>query len=190
MARRRHKDDISISLVPILSIQNCAMGVMVVIICAQTAVSIARTTETYLKAKEEDQAKKGPAEKPPPTPAPQAADQYLEIVGSAKDRQAVYVECQENAILIHPAKTKVSLENLKGAGPSAFQLLLNDLGANRHKKYLVLLVRPEGTATYQLCESMARKSQLDFGKDALLSGGDVILTRGGQPVVDSQKEVP
>src|SRR5947208_2119088 len=63
MARRRNKDLISISLVPILSIQKCAMGLMVVIICAQTAVSIAKTTEDSVKAVEVEKAMQEQARK-------------------------------------------------------------------------------------------------------------------------------
>jgi hypothetical protein len=186
MARRhRNKDSISISLVPILSIQKCAMGVMVVIICAQTAISIARTTVPV-----DDRSDR--LVDPPPAPAVIAPsdDQYLEIKGSAEGREAVYVECREKEILIHPEKTTVSLESLKGFGPSALHQLLDELVAARGKKYVVLLVRPEGIATYRHCLRMANyERNLDVGKDALLSGGNIILTQSGRPVLGAPKEV-
>ena len=167
MARRRRKEGASISLVPILSIQKCAMGVMVVIICAQTTVTIAKT-------------------------AADAGDQYLEISGSVQDRQAVFVECQATEILIHPARTAVSLDALKGPGPSPFTKLLDELKANRDKEYLVLLIRPDGIATYERCLRLAwpdnRQPKLEVGKDALLAGGKVVLTKDGKPVLS--KGVP
>jgi hypothetical protein len=158
MGRRRHREDAAISLLPMLSIQKCTMGVMVVIICAQNLVSIGKT-----------------------------ADQYLEVVGTAKDREAVFVECRQEGVLIHPDKTTVALDTLKGQGPSLFHHLLNDLKASAGKRHLVLLVRPEGIPAYDRCVRMVWERKLDFGKDALLSGGNVVLTAGGRPLVSKGK---
>jgi hypothetical protein len=158
MGRRRKKEGVSISLVPILSIQKCAMGIMVVIICAQTTVSIAKT-----------------------------ADQYLEVAGSTQDRDPIYVECQDKQILIHPEKTEVSLDLLKGKGPSPFHQLMDDLRTNPGKRYLVLLVRPDGIASYDRCFRMAKDDyKVDVGKDALLAGGNIILTKNGRPVLNKK----
>jgi hypothetical protein len=170
MARRRHREGAGISLLPILSIQKCTMGVLVVIICAQNVVSLGKT-----------------------------ADQYLELAGPEKGREPVYVECQAKGVLIHPQKKEVSLETLKGPGPSAFHELLDRLkadalqaGAGKSKQYLVLLIRPEGIATYERCVRIVGEvrlpngSQLDIGKDALLSGGNVVLTKEGRPLLNTK----
>ena len=158
MARRRHREGAGISLLPILSIQKCTMGVLVVIICAQNVVSLGKT-----------------------------ADQYLEVVGGAQDRAAVYVECQDKEVLLHPDKKAVTLEALKGPGPSAFHQLLDELQAQADKKYLVLLIRPDGLPTYEQCIRMAVGRRLSVGKDALLSGGNVILTKQGRPVLKTKE---
>jgi hypothetical protein len=162
MARRR-KEAVSISLVPILSIQKCAMGVMVVIICAQNTVSLAVSLG-------------------------QKDDQILEVAGSVQDKEAVFVECQDKGILIHPEKTAVSLETLKGPAPSPYLKLLDTLQASGGKKYLVLLLRPEGIPTYHRCFDLAmQRKRFDpnfhVGKDALLTGGNVVLTKGGKPIL-------
>jgi hypothetical protein len=158
MARRR-KEDASISLVPMLSIQKCTIGVLVVIICAQTLVSLGKT-----------------------------ADQYLEIAGAAKDKQAVYVECAKDGVIIHPEGTKVAKDKLQDKGPSAYHDLLDRLGASGGKKYLVLLVRPEGVESYERCFKLAYfDRKLDVGKEALLSGGQLVLTRDGKALVRERK---
>jgi hypothetical protein len=159
MSRRRRKDAASISLLPILSIQKCTMGIMVVLICAQNLVSLGKT-----------------------------ADQYLEIVGAVQDREAVYVECQQKGIIIHPGREEVPLESLKGEDPSPFHQLLDDLKASDGKQYLVLLIRPEGVAVYRECYKMALERDIQVGKDALLSGGDVVLTKDHKPVVVTKPE--
>jgi hypothetical protein len=140
------------------------MGVMVVIICAQTTVAISKT-------------------------AAEAGDQYLEVSGTVQDREAIFVECQAKEILIHPARTAVSLETLKGLGPSPFHQLLDDLQNNRDKKYLVLLIRPDGIPVYERCLRMAYGDRkLEVGKDALLAGGKIVLTKDGKPMLT--KAVP
>jgi hypothetical protein len=161
MARRRRKPAAGISLLPILSIQKCTMGVMVVIICAQNLVSLGKTS-----------------------------DQYLEIAGSAKDREAVYVECQVKGILIHPDRTEVSIAAVQGPGPSAYHQLLDGLQADAGKKYLVLLIRPDGFASFEPCYRMARDRKLDVGKDALLADGNIVLTKDGKPLLSVKKAVP
>jgi hypothetical protein len=159
MRGRRPREAATISLLPILSIQKCTMGVMVVIICAQNLVSLGET-----------------------------ADQFLEIAGTAQDREPVYVECQQKGILIHPEKTEVALTTLQGPGPSAFHQLLEQLqGPGAGKKYLVLLVRPEGVTTFERCYRMAHERRLTVGKDALLSGGNIVLTRHGKPILSMPK---
>jgi len=159
MTRRRKKEGASISLLPILSIQKCAMGVMVVIICSQTMVSLGKT-----------------------------ADQYLEIAGGVQDRQAVYVECHKKGILIHPDKIDVAMDVLRGPGPSPFHQLLDDLAAAKNAKYLVLLVRPEGIDSFEHCYKTAKfDRQLDVGKDALLEGGNIVLTKEGKMLQAAKK---
>lgn len=186
MARRRNKDAIGISLVPILSIQKCAMGVMVVIICAQTAVSIATTTEQTLEI-----AAAEPVPRRQPFVIVKTTDLHLEIGGTSDGRDAVFVECQADGILIHPKQTKVSLEALKQPAQSAFHDLLDELQANRAKKRLVLLVRPEGIAAYKQCVQMARYDRnLDIGKEILPSGGTLFLTKDGRKLPELEKEVP
>jgi hypothetical protein len=194
MPRRRKKEGAEISLVPILSIQKCAMGIMVVIVCAQTFVGLAKTTDDYLqaeKAQEAVRAKKAEEEKKAEEDARKF--QYLEIAGPAQGRTVVYVECQEQGILIHPEKTQVALKELQGGANTAFHQLLNELAkaklANaKDTKYLVLLVRPEGITTYERCFQMAfRDRLLDVGKDAIPSGGDLVLTKDGQPLLAPKK---
>jgi hypothetical protein len=158
MRRRRHKEAASISLLPILSIQKCTMGIMVVLICAQNLLSLGKT-----------------------------ADQYLEIVGSEENREAVFVECRDTGVLLHPQKEEVTLEALKAADLSPFHKLLDELAAGDGKKYLVLLVRPEGTTSFWQCIDMAMQRHVEVGKEALLSGGEVILTKEGKPVVSTKR---
>jgi hypothetical protein len=172
MSRRRRNEGASISLLPILSIQKCTMGIMVVIIISQNLISLGQT-EAHMD------------------------DQYLEITGNSQDREPVYVECRKEGILLHPERTAVSLETLKGPGPSAYHQLLETLATDADKRYLVFLIRPDGVAAYESGVLMVyrkngeleiqKKKEIRIGKDALLSGGSVVFTKGGKPVVAAKK---
>lgn len=156
---RRKKEGASVSLMPILSIQKCAMGVMVVIVCAQTLTSIGKT-----------------------------ADLYMEVAqAGAGQREPVYVECRQAGVLIHPEKTSVAQDALEGQ--SEFSQLLADMQGKRNEKYVVFLIRPDGVATYDKCLNVMKKQNppLQFGKDALLAGGDLVLTKEGKPIAVMKK---
>jgi hypothetical protein len=159
MARRR-KEAATISLLPILSIQKCTMGIMVVLICAQNLVSLGETS-----------------------------DQVMEIGGSATpEKEPVYVECQKESVLIHESGKEVPLADLKEKeGTTAFHTLLTEMSDSESKKYLVLLIRPDGISSYDRCHRMAREKKITVGKDALLPGGKVILTKDGKPVFTRKK---
>jgi 3-polyprenyl-4-hydroxybenzoate decarboxylase len=183
MSRRRQKEGVGISLVPILSIQKCAMGLMVVIICAQTTVSIAKTADEILRIEQKEK-------QPPPPPKiviVKTDDIHVQIAGAGSGRQPVCVECRKEGVLIHPESTEVLLDILKGPGGSAFHQLLDELAKDREKKQLVLLVRPDGVAAYQSCVTLVRARLLDFGKDVIPSGGSIIL-KDNPASVDQAKE--
>jgi hypothetical protein len=172
MARRR-KDAATISLLPILSIQKCTMGIMVVLICAQNLVSLGETS-----------------------------DQVMEIGGSANpEKVPVYVECQKDVVLIHSTGQEIPAADLKPFGPdmkpfdeikepdkpTPFHELLKELSDKDSKKYLVLLIRPEGINTFRRCYILALMREVKVGKEALLSGGKVIFTEDGKPVFTRKK---
>ncbi|MFN4261146.1 MAG: hypothetical protein ACK4RK_17800 [Gemmataceae bacterium] len=155
MARgRRAKKTLSISLFPFLSVLVCAMGVMIIIITGQNLLALGQT-----------------------------ADQLMEIAGSEQEKQPVYVECDSDGILIHPERTAVPLTALKGDGPTAFHRLLDTLKASAGKRYLVLLIRPDGIDAFERCFAMAEDHDIQVGKDVLYSGGRLILTQDGKPVL-------
>ena len=76
----------------------------------------------------------------------------------------------------------------------AIKKLFDDIKASGGKKYIVLLVRPQGIDSFERCMAMAEKEKMPdgkkmpLGKDALLAGGKVIFTLGGKPIVTSEPE--
>ncbi len=153
MPRRRRKSEDTISLFPFLSVLTCAIGVLIVIISGQNLLAFGDS------------------------------DQLIEIGSQAEqEEQPIYVECDGDGIIIHPEQTRVPIASLYESSKGMKQLL-GQLQAGPGKKYLVLLVRPSGIDSYERCLRIAKQKDIKVGKDALLSGGDVIFTAQGQPIV-------
>ena len=148
MRRRSRANQLSVSLFPFLSVLLCAMGVLIVVISTQNVLGIG------------------------------TADFVVDLVGSETEREAVYVDCVADGIVILPAQTAVPLHMLRRDANSPFAALLDRLELSGGKEYLVLLVRPEGVESYRRAVSLATQvwHDIHIGKDALLPGtGKVIL---------------
>ena len=157
MAKPRRKSKNSVSLFPFLSVLACSIGALIIIISTQNLIAIG------------------------------SSDQVIETTGGHTDKEPVYVECEAEGVLIHPAGTRVLKADLD-KDDSPVGKLLDELAADRDRRYLVLLVRPSGIESFQKCLKLAQDLKIDVGKDALLSGGQVIFTRDGKPVVQKTEE--
>jgi hypothetical protein len=156
---RRRKARSSPSLFPFLSVLLCAMGVIIVVISGQNLIAVGG-----------------------------GLDQVLEIgAGTFEGKEPLYIECREDAIIIYPDGIEVPLDEVKAENPnSEWMQLLSSLESRKEEQYLVFLIRPEGTEAYEYCEYQANYVRgIDAGKDALLSGGDLILTENGKPVLST-----
>lgn len=154
MARTRR---VTPSLFPFLSVLLCAMGVLIVVITGENLLAVGG-----------------------------GLDQVLEIgEGQYAGRTAVYVECTQEGLVLLPERTLVPLSVIESEQfDNPWQKLLAELERQREERYLVFLIRPEGVPAYRRCEFEASERRgLDVGKDALLSGGDLILTHDGRPVL-------
>lgn len=224
MARRRKRSGVSITLFPFLNVLACAMGVLIVIISGQNILAIG-TSDQIIEISD-----------------PQDVDDNGSVIegGEERKRQAVYVECGREGIIIHPKGTRVSMASLKdleekgGIGrftrppsprdlgdrkdddqvsplarpsrgdreelaayrerlaayrervaayraklvelhPCPFDRLLVELKTIDKNRYPVLLIRPNGIESYEVCESIITARELPVGKDALLGGGRLIF---------------
>jgi hypothetical protein len=159
---RRRKARSSPSLFPFLSVLLCAMGVLIVVISGQNLIAVGG-----------------------------GLDQVLEIgAGAFEGKEPIYIECREDMILIYPDFTEVPLQEIKDESPdSEWAQLLSRLETRKEDEYLVFLIRPEGVEAYDYCEYQANVIRgIDVGKDALLTGGELILTENGKPVLSTEED--
>ena len=152
MRRATRRIQLSISLFPFISVLLCAMGVLIVVISTQNMLALG------------------------------SADFVIRIGGSEQEKEAIFVDCTEKGIVILPECVEVPLGLLRQDADTPFATLLDTLELSEGKKYLVLLVRPEGIESYSQAKKLATEvwNNIEIGKDALLPGsGDVILQSKG-----------
>ncbi len=103
----------------------------------------------------------------------QSSDQVVELLPHdvATHKKAVFVECQDEGILLHPAATFVPLSEL--TSHRVWKRRLADLQEHAGEEYLVLLIRPDGKKSFDICYAMARAAKLDVGFDPVFAGGKI-----------------
>jgi len=150
---RRRRARATFSLFPFLSVLGCAIGVLIVIISAQNIVALG------------------------------SADMVLDVGGTEREREPVYVECTREGLLIHPQRIIVPIAELRRDVDSAFAALLDSIQLSEDRQYLLLLVRPDGIASYDRAMEMATHvwRNIRVGKDALLPGRGRVIFSGGGP---------
>lgn len=154
MARiRRKRARASFSLFPFLSVLGCTIGVLIVIISAQNIVALG------------------------------SADMVVDLGGAEREREPVYVECTRNGLLIHPRRIEVPMVQLRRDADSAFAAVLDDIELSEDRKYLLLLVRPDGIESHDRAMHLATQvwHNIRVGKDALLPGSGKVILSGRAP---------
>ena len=87
------------------------------------------------------------------------------------NRKPLYIECNENGILLFPDKTLIPLndesDNLKiellNRTSQLREFLLQTLGPKDSTPYLMILVRPGGITNYWKLQSVIKPMDIDFG---------------------------
>ena len=152
MARRRTKDP-EFSLFPFLSVLVAVMGTLILIIAGMTQIGLASPKQRV---------------------AVEAFD--------ATKKNAVYVECQRDGVVIHPddpttgAAVFVPRDELD-APDGAFAALVARLSTDG-TRYLELLVRRDGVRTFAAVRDATSDTGIDVGYEPLFSGGSVTFKKG------------
>lgn len=142
MARRRAKGLASVSasplqLLPFLSVVACTLGTIILLIII-IATKVATDAQQTLLALPENQ------------------NSNVEPT----DKQAVYVECQEEGVIIYPGNQFVSMNEIDDPN-SAFQQLLSQV--KTQENYIVyFLVRPSGVSVFDKTRAITEAEEINF----------------------------
>jgi hypothetical protein len=149
VAKRKTKDP-EFSLFPFLSVLVAVMGTLILIIAGMTQIGLA-SPKQRVEVDAFDPGKKNP----------------------------VYVECQEDGVLIHPddptrgAPIFVERGGLEAPGSAWYSLLTRlEYDPNR---YLQLLVRHDGVATFNAARASVSEAGIDVGYEPITGSGEVIF---------------
>jgi hypothetical protein len=88
------------------------------------------------------------------------------------NKEAVFVECRQDGLLLHPEREFVSLQGM-GAPDGPWRRRVRDLVADKDRRYLVLLVRPDGIDCFRRSLSMAKDAGVDVGFDPVYATGEI-----------------
>jgi hypothetical protein len=131
------------SLFPFLSVLVGVIGILVLIVSGMSLVGLQRT------------------------------DQVIELEHDPQtSKEAVFVECRQDGLLLHPERTFVPLSGMVSAD-SNWSRLLQSLETRRDRQYLVLLIRPDGIECFRKSFGMARNANIDVGYDPVYATGEV-----------------
>jgi hypothetical protein len=151
MAKPRFREaEPAFSLFPFLSVLVGVMGVMALIVSGMSLVGL------------------------------QDADQVIELEHDPQtDKEAVFVECRHDGLLLHPEGSRVPLDDLRSSD-SPWYRRLQTLRAERDQRYLVLLIRPDAIESFRQSLTMARAAGIDVGYDPVYATGEIRF-RNKQP---------
>ena len=154
MARRKTKDP-EFSLFPFLSVLVAVMGTLILIIAGMTQIGLA-SPKQRVEVDAFDPGRKNP----------------------------VYVECQKEGILIHPDDPTTGVASFVPRRDleqpdSAFYALRTRLQYDA-SRYLQMLVRQDGVATFNDVRAAVSDLGIDVGYEPLFGNGDVRFHQKGR----------
>jgi hypothetical protein len=152
VARRKTKDP-EFSLFPFLSVLVAVMGTLILIIAGMTQIGLASPRQRV------------------------AVDAF-----DATKKNPVYVECRRDGVVIHPDDPTtgpaafVARDDLDAPG-GAFAALVTRLSYDS-TRYLDLLVRSDGVATFDAVREATSDTGIDVGYEPLFGDGVVTFKKG------------
>ena len=99
--------------------------------------------------------------------------QIVEPAPEGSHREPAFVECTENGLLLHPELVEVPTRTIRTNDD--WRQLLERLEGDSAQRYLILLVRPGGIASFRLAETMAAARSLEVGYEPIYAAGPVEL---------------
>lgn len=145
MSRQRgRREDVKPSLFPFLCILTGVMGVLTLVVSGMAMVSL------------------------------RGADMLIEGSSADTGKTAVYIECQAEALVVHPERRRIAAEEIP-AEDGAWARLVQEVETQAESRYLLFLVRPGATRTFEKALLQVNRDKIEVGYDAIYDTGDVLL---------------
>lgn len=96
----------------------------------------------------------------------------FDIPADKTEKVPHYVECVEEAVVIHPHKSVVSMEEIKSDG-GRWNEFLERIQQKSDEEYVVLLIRMNGLESYDVAMNSIQKTGIDVGREIVQMDGEI-----------------
>ena len=150
MSRRNiyRKRQTEVELFPFLSVLACTIGTLILLIIVLTTQAL-EPQEAVVVAKIDENSK-----------------------GANRNKSPIYIESRQDGFILHPSKEFAPRADLYDE-QSPLRKTIADLKANKDKKYLILILRPDGLEMFDKVRQLVEQDGIDIGYEPLEYGLDL-----------------
>lgn len=147
MSRRNiyRKRQTEVELFPFLSVLACTIGTLILLIVVLTTQAL-EPQEAVVVAKIDENSK-----------------------GANRNKSPIYIESRQDGFILHPSKEFAPRADLYDE-QSPLRKTIADLKANKDKKYLILILRPDGLEMFDKVRQLVEQDGIDIGYEPLEYG--------------------
>lgn len=147
MSRRNiyRKRQTEVELFPFLSVLACTIGTLILLIVVLTTQAL-EPQEAVVVAKIDENSK-----------------------GGNRNKSPIYIESRQDGFILHPSKEFAPRADLYDE-QSPLRKTIADLKANKDKKYLILILRPDGLEMFDKVRQLVEQDGIDIGYEPLEYG--------------------
>ena len=147
MSRRNiyRKRQTEVELFPFLSVLACTIGTLILLIIVLTTQAL-EPQEAVVVAKIDENSK-----------------------GANRNKSPIYIESRQDGFILHPSKEFAPRADLYDE-QSPLRKTIADLKANKDKKYLILILRPDGLEMFDKVRQLVEQDGIDIGYEPLEYG--------------------
>jgi len=160
MLRRGRRSALGVSLFPFLTVLAVVMGTLTLIISGMTLLALPDTKQVIDP-----------------------------VASSGHQKQPLYIECQEDRLLVHPGARPIPLNPppeddgdlwARAEGfvdtlhnNADFTQVISEISRNRDQRYVILLIRPRGIAAYRAARHLVEQEGIDIGYEPVYALGPI-----------------
>jgi hypothetical protein len=147
MSRRNiyRKRQTEVELFPFLSVLACTIGTLILLIVVLTTQAL-EPQEAVVVAKIDENSQ-----------------------GANRNKSPIYIESRQDGFILHPSKEFAPRADLYDE-QSPLRKTIADLKANKDKKYLILILRPDGLEMFDKVRQLVEQDGIDIGYEPLEYG--------------------
>ena len=98
----------------------------------------------------------------------------IRLPSNHRDAIPVYVECSAKTVIVHPEKETIAVSEIDKEG-SLWSKTLKDIKDSSGSRYVVFLIRSDGTETFEKLYRKAERAAVKIGYDVVDGDEEIIV---------------